>query len=624
MKSLGTLLITVTLIVGLVGCGGVARYDLAISSTAGGSTTTPGEAGPYTYYEGTDVDLVAEAEEGYRFVNWTGDVDTIDDVNAASTTITMNADYVITANFVAQYVLTIESTEGGEVTTPGEGTFAYNEGTVVDLVAEAEEGYRFVNWTGDVDDITNADAASTTVIMNDNYSIAATFRASVLTVGGSGRYDTIQEAINSAGSGDTIQVAQGTYLENIAITTSKSFTLQGGWDSGFTSRSNNCSLTVIEGKGSGSAIEIQAGPDVAIELTIEGFTIRNGIAEWGAGIRIASYGGSNITLLLNNNFITENTATNRGGGISIESAGGSINASVTNSIIAENTANNEGAGIRVYSGGGGVATLTLTKNVITDNTVTHLVEGEGGWDGGGIAVYASPSGSTTLQAINNLFTANEAGFGGGLFGYASGAEAVVTMILTSNIITSNRAQYGAGIFSCSGKTCPVGWLGGLIEWVLTNNTVTGNTASHDVGGIYMYSGSTFGDGGNMTLLMRNDIVYGNTDRQVMLTVEPGRLGVATANMAYSDIGAIGTRGGGTYTTDHVINKDPLFVDPANGLFLLEEGSPCIDSGDPNTVFNDGQRPPAKGTERNDMGAYGGPQNYDWFGLPLLTLVSNLD
>lgn len=512
-----------------------------------------------------------------------------------------------------QYTLSVTSTTGGNVTAPGVGTHTYDEGKVVDLVAEAEEGYQFVNWTGDVDDIANADAASTTITMNDNYSITSTFRASVLTVGGFGRYATIQEAINSTRSGDTIQVAQGTYLENITIETSKSFTLQGGWDSRFISRNDSCSLTVIDGKGSGSSIHIQAEPDVAIELTIEGFTIRNGIAERGAGIRVVSYRGSKITLLLNNNFITENTATNRGGGISIESTGGSINASVTNSIIAENIANNEGAGIRVDSSNGGVATLTLTKNVITDNTITHLVEGEGGWDGGGIAVFASQSGSSTLQAINNLFANNEAGFGGGLFGYAWGAEAVVTMILTNNIITANRAQLGAGIFSCSGKTCPVSQPDGLIKWVLTNNTVTSNTASQDVGGIFMYSGSTFGDGGNMSLLMRNDIVYGNTDRQVMLAVEPGKLGVATANMSYSDIGAIGTYGGGTYTTDHVINKLPLFIDPANWVFLLAESSPCIDSGDPNMVFNDGQRPPAKGMERNDMGAYGGPQNYDWFG-----------
>ena len=74
-------------------------YDLTIASTAGGSIITPGEAAPYTYDEGTVVNLVAEAEDGYRFVNWTGDVSTITDVNAAATNITMYDSYSITANF---------------------------------------------------------------------------------------------------------------------------------------------------------------------------------------------------------------------------------------------------------------------------------------------------------------------------------------------------------------------------------------------------------------------------------------------------------------------------------------------------------------------------------------------
>jgi len=42
---------------------------------------------------------VAEAEQDYRFVEWTGDVGTIADVYAAETTITMKGDYSITANF---------------------------------------------------------------------------------------------------------------------------------------------------------------------------------------------------------------------------------------------------------------------------------------------------------------------------------------------------------------------------------------------------------------------------------------------------------------------------------------------------------------------------------------------
>jgi len=153
-----------------------APRDLTISSTGGGSVTTPGE-GVFTYDEGTVVDLVAEAEEGYRFVNWTGDVGTIADVYAATTTVTMNGDYSVTANFVAIYDLTISSTGGGSVTEPGEDTFTYDDGTVVDLIAEAEEGYRFVEWTGDVGTIADVYATTTTITMNGDYSITANFVA---------------------------------------------------------------------------------------------------------------------------------------------------------------------------------------------------------------------------------------------------------------------------------------------------------------------------------------------------------------------------------------------------------------------------------------------------------------
>jgi hypothetical protein len=73
-------------------------YDLSISSTEGGSITGPG-VGNFTYGAGTIVDLLATPDAGYRFVQWTGNVGTIDDVYAAATAITMQDDYSITANF---------------------------------------------------------------------------------------------------------------------------------------------------------------------------------------------------------------------------------------------------------------------------------------------------------------------------------------------------------------------------------------------------------------------------------------------------------------------------------------------------------------------------------------------
>ena len=169
----------------------VPSYDLTVASTGGGSVTTP-EEGTHTYDAGTVVDLVATWDPGYYFVSWTGDnVNTIADVYAPATTITMNDDYSITANFeeipAGQVILTVTSTAGGSVTTPEEGTHAYDAGTVVDLVAEVEEtDYEdcyFVNWSGDVDTVANINDLTTTITMNDNYSITANFASDNIAFG---------------------------------------------------------------------------------------------------------------------------------------------------------------------------------------------------------------------------------------------------------------------------------------------------------------------------------------------------------------------------------------------------------------------------------------------------------
>ena len=44
---------------------------------------------------------------------------------------------------------------------------------------------------------------------------------------------------------------------------------------------------------------------------------------------------------------------------------------------------------------------------------------------------------------------------------------------------------------------------------------------------------------------------------------------------------------------------------------LPEDSPCIDAGDPDAQYNDAAQPPGMGTERCDMGPFGGPYNQGW-------------
>ena len=104
MKRIGSFLIVAALIAGMAGCSSVGggygeSYTLTIISNAGGSVTTPGE-GTFTYAEGKVVTLFAQPAEGYQFVNWTGNVSTIANVNSAITAITANDSYSIRANFL--------------------------------------------------------------------------------------------------------------------------------------------------------------------------------------------------------------------------------------------------------------------------------------------------------------------------------------------------------------------------------------------------------------------------------------------------------------------------------------------------------------------------------------------
>jgi len=154
---------------------GAQTYTLATFVNPPGTGTVAPSSGQFE--PGAVVTIGAIPASGYTFYCWTGSAsDTSPTIN-----ITMDQDYSITANFVAapvdSYDLTISSTEGGLVTGPGEGSFTYDVGTVVHLLAHAEEGYRFVSWTGDVGTVDYLYDAATTITMNGDYAIIANFVA---------------------------------------------------------------------------------------------------------------------------------------------------------------------------------------------------------------------------------------------------------------------------------------------------------------------------------------------------------------------------------------------------------------------------------------------------------------
>jgi uncharacterized repeat protein (TIGR02543 family) len=283
-------LITVALIAGMIGCGGpgVIKYDLIISSAAGGSVTVPTE-GTFTYDIGTVVSLAATPATGYQFVNWTGDVGTIANVNAASTTITMNDSYSITANFEAipadHYILTISSTtEGlllcGNITTPGEGTFIYSSGTVVNLVAQAEEGCQFVDWTGDVGTIADVNVATTTITMNGDYSIRANFRpyASPMVAAGADRTVGLKldGAVIAVGINDYGQCTNASSWTNIIQVAAGNFHTLGLKADGTVIAVGNNAFGQCDVCGWTNIVQIAAGSGHTVGLRADGTVVAAG------------------------------------------------------------------------------------------------------------------------------------------------------------------------------------------------------------------------------------------------------------------------------------------------------------------------------------------------------------
>jgi len=100
LPGVSIFLVMVALTVGIVGCDGVGSqsYTLTVSSSAGGSVTDPGE-GTFSYDEGTVVNLVATADDGYGFEGWTGDTEGVGDPESRTTTIVMGQDSSIVAKF---------------------------------------------------------------------------------------------------------------------------------------------------------------------------------------------------------------------------------------------------------------------------------------------------------------------------------------------------------------------------------------------------------------------------------------------------------------------------------------------------------------------------------------------
>jgi len=333
---------------------------------------------------------------------------------------------------------------------------------------------------------------------------------------------SIQTAINSASSGDTIYVHAGTYNENLTI--GKDLSLIG--DGAF--------VTTID--GSGAVISVNG-----VVVNISGFTVRNGIY----GI----YCYNNASGTITNNTITGNTLY------------GIVNVSSSNPTITNNTITGSQSGIYNSSSSPTITNNTITGNqlngihnsssspTITNNTITGNQYGIYNSSSSptitnntitGNTQYGIYNSSSSPTITNNTITANRHG----IANYSSSPT------ITNNTITANR--HGIANYSSSPT--------------ITNNTVTGNSGE----GIDNRSSS------NPTIT--NNIISSNSSNGIYDD------GTGTHINTYNDVWGNGTDYSGVTPGIGSISKDPRFVGVGN--YHLSSSSPCIDAGTNAGVYTD--------------------------------------
>ena len=366
----------------------------------------------------------------------------------------------------------------------------------------------------------------------------------------------IQSGINAATNGDTVLVADGTYLENInfmgkAITVASQFIMDGD--------TNHIANTVIDGSqpanpNQGSVVTFNSGEDTTSVLS--GFTITGGVG---------SYWSSWVTQV--------------GGGIWINGGAKIIHNIIVNNSVQHNNRYTQGGGIFIQTG-----TPTALPNghvIVMHNKITQNSAIGPVWvGGGGITIH----GLGTTRIASNIITQNSASAvnpidwlsgGGGVFIWEA------TPVIIKNVISENTASNGGGIAA----SCDI--YGFSLQ--LINNTIADNHAAEKGGGVYLFNGYCNA---------MNNIFWGNTAPDDPDIFYRGNMDI-TYSLTQGIFPGVGN-----------MQADPLF---ANSAYHLNDASPAIDAGNPDSRFDDPADPnnpgqplwPAKGTLRADMGGFGG-------------------
>ena len=258
-----------------------------------------------------------------------------------------------------------------------------------------------------------------------------------------------------------------------------------------------------------------------------------------------------------------------GGGIRIRSSSPTI----TNNVIRNNQAC-RGGGIGILSGSPLIQWNTITAN---SNHCAFTGGSEDIYINNGRGIHINLEGAPEI--LDNVISDNETKSGGGIF---MGFERT-TPIIKRNVIRENRASQGAGISMwndvdalivqnlITGNQASEG--GGIHSAARTgavvNNTIADNDSSEEGSGIFMF--------GYQGLQLINNIIV----------AKPGQVGLYCGGIDPTvRFNNIFSAGGTAYAggcsnkagTNGNISTDPLFTNPTQGDYHLQQGSPSIVAG----------------------------------------------
>ena len=298
------------------------------------------------------------------------------------------------------YILRVSSSEGGSVVVPGGGAFVYEAGTEVRAVALPDAGYTFLGWTGTLVDtgaVADPGAGGVDFVIEADETLHAEFApaACCLYVDDDAAgdpltesplesdpaedgtwehpFDSVQEAIDAAATGDAVLVLPGTYREHISFQ-GKDVTVSAldrcGGDA--------VSRTILAGVDANSVVVFAKGESAAAVLA--GFTILGGRGQCGGGIRC-----QDADPIIANCLIVGNRADLGAGVICQESR-----ATLANCTIADNYDWQEGGGLYCCLSDVTVINSIFSGNqpeqiVVDPSAILHVIYSavRGGWPGEG-------------------------------------------------------------------------------------------------------------------------------------------------------------------------------------------------------------------------------------------------